>query len=308
MVYSKSIDQLEIPLKRTLKGLVRLTRFREYGYFVVFTTLMGVAAARGTFNWRLIVLMMANWLVVGFAFMINDIEDAPDDALMTVKTKHNPVSSGLISPKTARYATFFIGLISVGLCAILGLWPLVFGMANLIFGYLYSIKTVRLKSMAFFDIISYSLMLAGLPFLSGYFTFASRFNRMWIWPFVFVVSICIYSELYSKIRELECERPAQHQHTATVLGDRAANVLLIVMMVLSVSMGAVTFFLINMIPPWVMILMAFFAILFIMPSFLRNRRSNGKKMIQGSWQKPLERAAALALALQFMIPWLVKLF
>lgn len=307
MVYSKSIDYMEILLKRTLKGLVRLTRFQEYGYFVVITTLLGAAVARGTLNWRLIVLMLANWLAVGFAFMINDIEDAPDDALMTWKTKLNPVSSGLISPKTARYATLFIGLVSISLFAILGFWPSIFGLINLILGFLYSVKTVRLKTMAYYDIISYSLMLAGLPFLSGYFTFASRLNQIWFWPFILVMSICVYSELYCEIRELEGDQPALYQHTAIVLGDRAANVLLIVMMVLSLSTGAVTFFLINIIPAWVMVIMALLAILFILPSYIKNRRSNGNRVIQGSLQKVLERAAALALILQFLLPWLAKL-
>lgn len=292
---------------RTLKGLVKLTRFQEYGYFVVITTLLGVAAAQGRFNWRLIVVLLANWQVVGFAFMINDIEDAPDDALLSVKTKYNPVSSGLISPKTAKYATLIISLISVSLFAILGVWPLINGIANLTFGYLYSIKTVRLKTMAYFDIISYSLMLAGLPFLSSYFAFAFRFNRIWIWPFLFIVSICIYSELNSEIRELEGDQPPPHQHTAIVLGDRAANVLLMVMLGLSVSMGAVTFFLINIIPAWVMVVMALLAILFILPAHIKNRRSDGNRVIQGSLQRPLERAAALALILQFILPWLAEL-
>lgn len=298
---------MELCLPKTLKGLAKLTRFDEYVYFVIITTLLGVAAARGHFDWRMLVLIPANWLAVGFAFMINDVEDAPDDALSQKKADRNPISAGLITPKTARVASFLTGLLAAALFAVLGLWPFIFGLITLVLGYLYSYRGVRLKTMALLDILSHCLMLAGLQFLCAYFTYATRLERNWFWPFIFVMAISIYGELYNEIRDIEGDRQANLQHTAIILGERAAHILMTIVLVIGIFAGAVSLILIELIPLWVFFLMAVLAALFILPKALRIRRNDSSMAIQGSLQKPLERAAALALFLQYFLPWISAL-
>lgn len=298
---------MELCLPKTLKGLAKLTRFDEYVYFVIITTLLGVAAARGHFDWRMLVLIPANWLAVGFAFMINDVEDAPDDALSQKKADRNPISAGLITPKTARVASFLTGLLAAALFAVLGLWPFIFGLITLVLGYLYSYRGVRLKTMALLDILSHCLMLAGLQFLCAYFTYATRLERNWFWPFIFVMAISIYGELYNEIRDIEGDRQANLQHTAIILGERAAHILMTIVLVIGIFAGAVSLILIELIPLWVFLLMAVLAALFVLPKALRIRRNDSSMAIQGSLQKPLERAAALALFLQYFLPWISAL-
>jgi len=295
-------------LKRTLVGLARLTRFDEYVYLVIITTLLGAAAAGGSFNWQLVILLLANWLAVGFAYMINDIEDAPDDALSTMQTKRNPVSSGLISPKKGRIAAFLTSLLAIGLFALLGLWPLLFGVICILLGVLYSKKSIRLKTVAFLDVVSYGLILAGLPFLSGYFTYTSRLNRTWFWPFIFVMSISIYSELYNELKDLEGDRLARLRHTAIVLGERAAGLLMFGMLILALSTGVISFFLFDITPSWVILMLTALLVLFALPTLIKIRHGEGSLTSQGFLQKPLERAAALALIFHFLLPWLSQLW
>jgi len=291
-------------LKKTLKGLAKLTRFDEYIYFVIITTLLGVAAAKGTFDWRFFVLLPANWLAVGFAFMINDVEDAPDDALSNKKINRNPVAAGLITPRTAKISTFLVALISAILFAFLGLWPFIFGLVSLILGFLYSYRGVRLKTMALFDILSHCLMLAGLQFLTGYFSFENTLNQYWFWPFTFVMAISVYGELFNEIRDIENDRAAQLRHTAIILGDRAAHILMVIVLVIGAFSGVVSLTMINLIPGWVLLLMAVLSALFVLPPLFRIKQGDTSIAIQGSFQKPLERAAASALILQYLIPWL----
>jgi hypothetical protein len=61
---------------------------------------------------------------------------------------------------------------------------------------------------------------------------------------------------------------------------------------------------IDLIPFWVLIIMAVLAALFIIPPMLKVRRGDSSIAIQGAFQKPLEYAAALALILQYLLPWL----
>jgi 4-hydroxybenzoate polyprenyltransferase len=295
-------------MNQTLKGIAKLTRFDEYVYFVIITTLLGVASAKGFLDWQLFILLPANWLAVGFAFMINDIEDAPDDALSPSKINRNPVSAGLITPQTARIATFIVGLVSAGLFSLLGTWPFLFGLISLILGYLYSSRSVRLKTIAFFDVLSHCLMLAGLQFLCGYFTYTNQLNQHWLWPFIFVMSISIYGELYNEIRDLEGDRAAQLRHTAIILGDKASHILMLTSLMMGIFSGIISFIVIDLIPLWVLIIMTILAALFILPPTLKLRRSDSSMAVQGALQKPLERAAAIALLLQFILPWLDQVF
>ncbi len=295
-------------MKKTIKGLIKLTRFNEYVYFVVITTILGVAAADGSLDWRLLVLLLANLLAVGFTFMINDIEDAPDDALSLNKIKRNPVSAGLITPKSARIATLIVGIISGGLFFLLGLWPFILGILTLILGYLYSYRGVRLKTIAFFDIFSHCLMLAGLQFLCGYFTYTTRLTQHWFWPFTFVMAISVYGELYNELRDIEGDREAKLRHTAISLGGRVSHTLMLIILVLGIFSGIVSFLVIDLIPFWVFIVMAVLAVLFIIPPVIKIRRGDDSIAIQGALQKPLERAASIALLLQCVLPWLDKLW
>jgi len=295
-------------VKRTLNGLLKLTRFDEYVFFVVVTTLLGVASAGGRVDWRFLVVLLANWTAVGYAFMINDIEDAPDDALSSKKINRNPVSAGLITPKTARLWTFIVGAISAVLFALLGTWPFLFGLLSLILGFLYSYRGVRLKTIAFLDVLSHCLMLAGLQYLTGYFTYTTVLVRNWLWPFLFVVCISIYGELYNEIRDFEGDQAAQLRHTAIILGSRTSHILMLSILMLGVLSGIVSFLFINLIPFWVFIVMTILAILFLFPQVIKLRRGNSSIEIQNAFQKPLQQAAALALLVQFLVPWLDQLF
>jgi len=293
-------------VKKTIIGLAKLTRFNEYIYFVVITTILGIAAADGCFDWRFPVVIIANWLAVGFAFMVNDIEDAPDDALSTSKVKRNPVSSGLITPRTAWIASLIVGLVSAGLFFLLGLWPFILGLLALILGYLYSSRRVRLKTIAFFDIFSHCLMLAGLQFLCGYFTYTSTLTGDWFWPFSFVMAISIYGEFYNEIRDIEGDREAELRHTAIILGDRVSHILMLIVLVIGIFSGIMSFLIIDLVPFWTFVVMAVLAIIFIIPPIIKMRQGDSSIAIQGALQKPMEWAASIALLLQYLLPWLDK--
>ncbi|NJO84468.1 MAG: hypothetical protein HC828_17980, partial [Blastochloris sp.] len=73
-----------LTLREQVHGLIQLTRWKEYVPFVIPLTILGALLASRPYDtaldWRLAVVTLANILAVAYAFMINDIEDAPDDA------------------------------------------------------------------------------------------------------------------------------------------------------------------------------------------------------------------------------------
>ena len=118
------------------------------------------------------------------------------------------------------------------------------------------------------------------------------------------MAISIYGELYNEIRDIQGDREAGLRHTAIVLGERTAQILMIFVLGLGIFAGAVSLIMIELIPLWVFFLMVLLSILFVVPKILKIRREDSSMTIQGSVQQPFERAAALALVLQYLLPWL----
>jgi len=291
-----------------MNGLIRLTRYKEYPFFVIVTSLLGAAAAHGVLGWRLLGILAANILAVAFAFMINDVEDAPDDALNPAKVKRNPVSAADLSARTGRLTSLCVAITAGLVFAFLGIWPLITGLSCLVIAYLYSWRRVRLKSRPFADLISHGLMLAGLQFLSAYFTFEPAPFYRWVFPFLFVMGISLYGELINELRDLQGDRKAGIVHTANLIGQRAAYWLMMALLLIGVSSGVITIFVIRLVPTWIFLAWAAFAVILVLPKLLRLRQHSSQVALQESFHKPFEIAAAFALLLQFVSAWAMNFF
>jgi 4-hydroxybenzoate polyprenyltransferase len=290
-------------MKKQLNGLIRLTRYKEYPFFVIITSLLGAAAAHGVLGWKLIGVLIANILAVAFAFMINDVEDAPEDSLDPAKVKRNPVSAADLSARTGRLASFCVAVAAALLYAFLGIWPLITGVICLIIAYFYSWRRVRLKSRPIADLVSHGLMLAGLQFLAAYFTFEPVPFLRWVYPFMFVVGFSLYGEIFNELRDLAGDKQAGIKHTANLIGHRAAYWLMSGLLLIGLGSGVVTIFIIRLIPVWVLLLWAAIAVILITPKMLRLRQHSSHIAMQESFHKPVEIAAAFALFFQFIGPW-----
>lgn len=291
-----------------MNALIRLTRFKEYTFFVMITTFLGAAASNGFFGWKLVGVLVANLLAVAFAFMINDVEDAPDDALNPAKAVRNPISAAELSVTIGRLASFSVALAAGLVYMLLGIWPLVTGLSCLVLAYLYSWRRIRLKSRPIADLISHGLMLAGLQFLAAYFSFEPAPIARWGYPFLFIVAISLYGELFNELRDLEGDRKAGIRHTANLIGQKPAYWLMMALLLLGICSGLVTIFVVRLIPNWVLLLLVAFTAILVIPSMIRIRRHSSHLALQESFQKPIEIAAAFALAIQFVYPWAAQFF
>jgi 4-hydroxybenzoate polyprenyltransferase len=289
-------------MRRRLGGILRLTRVQEYLCFVAITTLLGAAVGHGSFSWPLILVVIANWFAVGFAFMINDVEDAPDDSLNPDKVKRNPVSAGDLSARSGRALSFGGAVIAAGLYALLGLWPFILGATCLVISYLYSWQRVRLKTIPVADLVSHALMLAALQFLTGYFTFGRGPTWRWVFPLTFLVAISLYGQLFNELRDFEGDLEAGVRHTASLIGPRVARFLMMALLAIGIVAALITIFVVRLIPTWVLFISAALAAILLVRPALKVRRSRSLVELQQPFQKPLEYAAATAFAIWFVGP------
>jgi 4-hydroxybenzoate polyprenyltransferase len=266
--------------KATMHGLIRLSRYQEYVASVIFTTLLGVLFSGVHLSWPLIIklgiVLAANLLAVGFSFMVNDIEDAPDDALSPIKSKRNPVSSGTLSRRKAGVASLAVAFASVVLYSILGILPFVLGTFCLVLGVLYSWKVIRLKRVPGLDLITHGLMLAGLQLACGYFSFVpySGIQISWVAPIILVISVSMYGELFNEVRDLDIDRKTGITHTVSFTGERIAQYIMIALLsTAAISAAYCTFT--GLIPIWVIILMGLLSILFLVKPIIGSFREKG---------------------------------
>jgi 4-hydroxybenzoate polyprenyltransferase len=124
-----------------INSLLRLSRWPEHIPFTLPATLLGInMAARDhlVLDGRILAVIAANILAVTFAFMVNDIEDAPDDARESHRAARNAITCGEITPRAGWGASWVIAAAALALYAGLSREALAAGVLTLALGLLYS--------------------------------------------------------------------------------------------------------------------------------------------------------------------------
>jgi 4-hydroxybenzoate polyprenyltransferase len=221
-----------------LKALIKLTRWKEYVPFVVPLTILGALLAAPSngilLDWRLVAVTLANILAVAYAFMINDIEDAPDDARDPDRAARNPVTMGEIGVRFGYAACRVVGAATLLLYWLGGGSVFIVGILTLLLSHLYSWRPVRLKAWPVTDIVSHSLMLSGLLLLAGYYTYHNAPGIVW-----FVAAgatlISVYGQLYNQLRDYDMDKAAGLFNTAIILGENNTKRLMYLSLALAVA-------------------------------------------------------------------------
>jgi len=281
-----------------VKATLALMRLQEITLFVLVTTLLGADVGGARPGARLVIVTVANLLAVAFAFMLNDVEDAPDDALTPAKAARNPVAAGRLSPRAGYIASFAVAIAGLGLYATLGMWPLLLGGLCLGLGVLYSWRKVRLKAIPIADLLSHASMLAALQFLCAYTAFRLG-GWAWLVPCLFAAAVSLYGQLFNQLRDLDGDRQAGIKHTAARIGPRAAHVLMISMLVGAAALLALSLWQ-GSIPLWTMGLSAA-----LLPAVLVVQAWLGRLSGSFSLTQPLLHRPVLACAVAVLVTWLV---
>jgi 4-hydroxybenzoate polyprenyltransferase len=230
-----------------VKAVIRLTRWREHVPYTIPLVIMGALISLNLndleFTWRIFPVLAANILAMSFAFMINDVEDAPDDARDAHKKAHNVISSGILSytAGVALSATTFS--IALGLYAMGGWKTFGTGGLTLVLCYLYSAHPFRLKARPIIDVVSHAAMLSGLLMLSGYLIFNAYPGKAWV--IIFAVTLgSAYGQFYNQIDDFTVDKKAGLHNTAMLLGKRMTQIVMyacvssaVLLVALSIWMG-----------------------------------------------------------------------
>lgn len=210
-------------------AILKLTRWREFLPFTSVLSLIGGLVAyqehRVQLDWRLAVVFMANMCAMAYAFMINDIEDATDDAHDPERGSRNPITAGELSKSVGwTAAVISASLALIGYAIVGSTWTFAVGVLTVLLAHLYSWHYVRLKALPLVDIISHALMLSTLLYLAPFYIYSHDLGDSWVLAIgTFLISA--YGQLYNQTRDYEADQAAGLHNTASILGKRITDML-----------------------------------------------------------------------------------
>lgn len=231
-------------MKKFVTVLVNFSRITGTLGITVFNVFLGLAAA--FFQeiyidpFTMLILLCANQLAVVSTFMINDIEDAEEDAKDKKKLERNPISAKQITKKTGYVVTFVTMLAALVIYSYLGLNTFLVGLSIISIGYLYSWRKVRFKTMPPLDLISHAYFLgAGIVL-----TVFTTVNSLTVFNFM-VLSISallsIEVELKYGMRDFELDKKTNVRTSVGTLGINKTKILRYLNYILIISLTVFLF-------------------------------------------------------------------
>lgn len=279
----EQIQQNDVLVK--LIAIKKLSRWRQHVPYtlplVIAGALLAVNQSDALPDWRLIAVTIANVLAMTFAFMINDVVDAPDDALDPIKTKSNIISQGILSTGEANIISGVIFLLSAVLFYFGGLFSFIAGLSTLILSYLYSVPPARLKARPIVDVLSHVLMLSALLMLSGYLIYDTSLSSAW-WVILAVTFASAYGQFYNQVDDFETDKLAGLNNTAMLLGKRNTTIAMTLSAIMTVLCFIIAIIL-GVFPLWlgyVLVAIVFTLALFRWDIDMRGNETDASGMIQ----------------------------
>jgi 4-hydroxybenzoate polyprenyltransferase len=302
-VESNSMENtLQISFLDKFKAVIRLTRWREHVPYtipaVVAGAMLAISQTNQTPDIRLLFVVIANIFAQSYAFMINDVADAPDDALVPHKKARNVISNGTLTYREGMVWTWGTFFIALALFATGGWWTLLLGALQLGLCYVYSAYPFRWKARLVTDVVSHALMLSALLVMTGFFTYSNTPNNAWL-IFVGAFLYSAYGQFFNQIDDYEVDKAAGLRNTVVMLGVTGTRILMygciigaFVTTLIAIAMG--------MFPSWlapVALIAMLTSALFVWETDMRGNRAEGSGLLQ----KP-----ALVVANIVMLMWVAQ--
>jgi decaprenyl-phosphate phosphoribosyltransferase len=105
---------------------------------------------------KLILALLATGFVASSNYVINEVLDAPFDALHPVK-KNRPIPCGLVNIKVAYGEWIFLAILGLSLATLLGIQFFSAALALWVMGCIYNIPPLRSKDKPYVDVLSESI-------------------------------------------------------------------------------------------------------------------------------------------------------
>jgi len=242
-------------MKKTLKSLFTPFSARRIFLFTLCYTLLGAVTAQSNPTWHWLYVFIANLVAVSFAYVFNQVSDAPLDALSESSlSAKNPIASGELPLPIGRWITWLLAVLALVLYASLGWKTFLLGLLTLVLGVLYSWNGLRLKGFSLLDLSNHGWLLATPLFLTSYLSlkpFAAR-ELSFLVPFILFMSL--FGQFTQESRNITKLQLAHPRHSVLIRERRLVHLLIILFLASGLICGAIALIIQQVIPLRVTIL------------------------------------------------------
>ena len=244
-----------------MKAIIDFLRPNEYFKEVILFSSLGLLFTK-SFSFLFLPLLIANLALMAFAFTFNDIEDSKEDKRK--HSKRNPISRGRLGKASAYIISFGLLLVSILIYFMIGtlVFP-IFGTIA-IFLFLYSWKSIRLKSKPFSDVLIHGIGFGAFP-LTGYLIIKPFDTTIFLLTSA-TTMISIIGELLNEIRDYNADLKSKFKTTVIIFGKNHSKTSIIF---LAISVGLIFSYLFyttlsfNFFVPWLIAFCGVAAFLFL---------------------------------------------
>jgi 4-hydroxybenzoate polyprenyltransferase len=263
-------------MKKKILGIIALARWTDTIQYSIVVTLVAIVSAGGYLGWRALIVFIVNWLSIIFAYVINDVEDAEDDARDEKKAKRNPVSNGSLTKKEGYIVTLAVFLVTFAIYVLIAfqvqnyslIW---FGLSELVVGFFYSWKPFRFKSMPIIDFLSHGFMLGFASYVTVFYAFNTPFTINTILLAVMIFILSVHGDFENENRDYIVDKEAKLNNTVQLIGNPTiTRVIQYAIAILGIVIGLYIFFNIEVNRLYALAFIGFSAILSF--SFLMYRK------------------------------------
>ncbi|MHC1631999.1 MAG: UbiA prenyltransferase family protein [Methanotrichaceae archaeon] len=148
---------------------VRMLRINDWIKFYLFIPLVGAVLAGGT-HIQILYILLIYFLLIGYAFVVNNYFDVEIDSLHSrkIECNKNPLASGRVSREHVMVIMLFQLVVAILGSLLLSNVGIPFVLLNVLLFTAYSACHIRLKERFVWDIITHGLMFGTVPFLAGF--------------------------------------------------------------------------------------------------------------------------------------------
>lgn len=192
--------------------------------------------------WKIFCGFTSVYCYTFFGFFINDLFDAPYDALDAKKSARNLFLTKYKEKRLIPYSILLIAaLIALGTAWILGPLALIVTIIGLFMGIFYSSPPIRAKNRPFLDLFFHAVALGGNILVLGYLVWRSG-DALLVILFLYACLDSVWIQLNNQIRDFELDKMGDQPTTLTRLGYKKGIVLhrlviFLIIMSLGVAIG-----------------------------------------------------------------------
>jgi len=285
-------------MKAKCLAFFKLVQMQQSLPVLLFSTLLGATSTQSDLSLNLLYVLFANLMVCWVFSILRNLQYAPVDMSDPEKRVQNPIAAGTFSIKASQTLGGVLVILAITLYALAGIDILITGLSIILIAFLLSWRKLGLRRFVLLKSSPQHWLLNSLFCLTGGLSQQKPPNQKLFLAVAFIAAILIYTTLIDYTLRASPQKP-----------QRGVMIGLIASLTIAILIGITLFFLLTILPIWILILFGLLMAIMLLPKIAEQTRQGQRVSFEAkSLQTAFFRAASLSLMVYFLASFIFKRF